>query len=119
MALDPSLAVIAPWREWEITGREDALDYAKRFNVPVSASKKSIYSRDRNLWHISHEGGVLENPENEPEEDMYMLTKSIRDAPDEPQYVTIGIEQGLPVRAKLGLLCFVLRCPVLAEAIGF
>jgi argininosuccinate synthase len=86
-----------PWREWNIRSREDALDYAAEHNVPVTATLKSIYSRDRNIWHISHEGGVLENPWNEPEEAMYTLSVSPEAAPDTPEYVEIGFEQGIPV----------------------
>jgi len=66
-ALNPKLQVIAPWREWDIRSREDALDYAAEYHVPVAATEKSIYSRDRNIWHLSHEGGILENPWLEPE----------------------------------------------------
>jgi argininosuccinate synthase len=97
MALNPKLKVIAPWREWDIRSRQDALAYAQEFNVPVTASEKSIYSRDRNLFHLSHEGGLLENPWNEPEESMYQLTVSPENAPDEPIYVEIGFEKGVPV----------------------
>ncbi len=97
MALNPKLKVIAPWREWDIRSREDALAYAEEFNVPVTSTLKSIYSRDRNLFHLSHEGGLLENPWNEPEEAMYKLSVSPENAPDEPQYVEIGFEQGVPV----------------------
>ncbi|MBZ0288300.1 MAG: argininosuccinate synthase, partial [Anaerolineae bacterium] len=97
MALNPKLKVIAPWREWEIRSREDALAYAAEFNVPVTATEKSIYSRDRNLFHLSHEGGLLENPWNEPEEAMYQLTVSPENAPDTPEYVEIGFEKGSPV----------------------
>ncbi len=97
MALDPRLKVIAPWRIWDIRSREDALDYAEKYNIPVTASRKSIYSRDRNLWHISHEGGPLENPWLEPEEDMYTLTNSPEEAPDKPEIITIEFEHGMPV----------------------
>jgi argininosuccinate synthase len=97
MALNPKLSVIAPWREWEIRSREDALAYAAEFNVPVTATEKSIYSRDRNLFHLSHEGGLLEDPWNEPEEVMYQWSVSPEAAPDEPRYVEIGFEQGTPV----------------------
>lgn len=90
MALNPKLHVIAPWREWEIRSREDALAYAAEFNVPVTATEKSIYSRDRNLFHLSHEGGILEDPWSEPEEPMYQISVSPLAAPDEPQYVEIG-----------------------------
>ncbi|KAL9326605.1 hypothetical protein ACSQ67_007250 [Phaseolus vulgaris] len=102
-ALNPKLNVVAPWREWDITGREDAIEYAKKHNVPVPVTKKSIYSRDRNLWHLSHEcdielkGDILEDPANEPKKDMYMMSVDPEDAPDQAEYVTIGIESGLPV----------------------
>jgi argininosuccinate synthase len=96
-ALDPRLKIIAPWREWTIRSREDALAYAAAHHVPVSASLKSIYSRDRNLWHISHEGGLLEDPWNEPEESMYQLSVAPEAAPDEPEYVEIEFEAGTPV----------------------
>ncbi|MCA9927477.1 MAG: argininosuccinate synthase, partial [Anaerolineales bacterium] len=96
-ALDPTLKVIAPWREWEIRSREDALAYAKKHNVPVVHTEKSIYSRDANLWHISHEGGILEDPANEPEEVMYQWTTSPENAPDEPEVVKIDFVQGVPV----------------------
>jgi argininosuccinate synthase len=97
MALNPKLKVIAPWREWDIRSREDALAYAAEFNVPVTATEKSIYSRDRNLFHLSHEGGLLEDPWNEPEEVMYQLTTSPENAPNEPEYVEVGFEKGIPV----------------------
>ncbi len=96
-ALNPTLKVIAPWREWAIRSREDALDYAKVHNVPVVHTEKSIYSRDANLWHISHEGGILEDPANEPEESMYLWTASPENAPDESEEVKIDFEEGLPV----------------------
>ncbi|KAL2621224.1 hypothetical protein R1flu_001429 [Riccia fluitans] len=99
-ALDPTLNIVAPWREWDIRGREDAIDYAKKHNVPVPVTKKSIYSRDRNLWHLSHEGDVLEDLTNEPKEDMFVLTKDPREAPDTPEYVDIAIEKGFPVSFK-------------------
>jgi len=96
-ALNPYLGVIAPWREWEIRSREDALAYARAHNVPVAATEKSIYSRDRNIWHLSHEGGILEDPWAEPEEEMFCLTVAPEDAPDEPHYLTLDFEQGVPV----------------------
>jgi len=98
MALNPRLKIIAPWREWHIRSREDALKYAEAHNVPVTATLKSIYSRDRNLWHLSHEGGILEDPWKEPEEGMYQLTCGPEEAPDEPEYVEILFEQGVPKR---------------------
>lgn len=97
MALNPKLKTIAPWREWEIRSRQDALAYANKHGVPVSHTAKDIYSRDRNIFHLSHEGGLLEDPWNEPEESMYKITKSVADAPDTPVIVEIGFEQGVPV----------------------
>ena len=104
-AFAPDLKIIAPWREWDIRSREDAIDYAKAKNIPIVQTKKKIYSRDRNLWHISHEGGVLEDPWNEPPDDVWMLTVSPEKAPDKPEYVEIGFETGRPVSVngkKLG-----------------
>ena len=96
-AFDPRLKVIAPWREWNIRSREDALDYAAAHGIPVVQSRKSIYSRDRNIWHISHEGGILEDPWNEPEEEMFTLTVSPETAPNQPTYLEIDYNQGRPV----------------------
>ncbi len=97
MALNPKLKTIAPWREWDIRGREDALAYAEEFRVPVSHTEKDIYSRDRNIFHLSHEGGLLENPWNEPESLMFQLTSDPEDAPDQAEYIEIGFRQGNPV----------------------
>jgi len=98
-ALAPDLKVIAAWRDpaWKIRSREDALDYAAAHNVPVTASRKSIYSRDRNIWHLSHEGGALEDPWQEPPRDVWVLTVHPEEAPDVPQYVEIQFEAGIPV----------------------
>ena len=96
-AFAPDLPVIAPWREWDIRSREDALAYAAKHNVPVTASREKIYSRDRNIWHISHEGGVLEDPAQAPPADLFMLTTSPELAPGEPEEVSIGFSQGTPV----------------------
>ncbi|MEW6063752.1 MAG: argininosuccinate synthase [Bacillota bacterium] len=96
-ALAPHLKVIAPWREWDIRSREDAIDYAEARGIPVPVTKKSIYSRDRNIWHISHEGGELESPANAASYDMLMLTVPPEKAPDRPAYVEIGFEKGIPV----------------------
>src|SRR5436305_10342166 len=93
----PHLNVIAPWREWDIQSREDAIEYAKKHNVPIAQSTTKIYSRDRNIWHISHEGGELENPANPAPEQIWMLTNSPADAPPTPVDVTIGFEKGVPV----------------------
>lgn len=95
-ALSPKLKVIAPWREWTIRSREDALDYAAEYNVPVTATTKSIYSRDWNIWHLSHEGGILEDPWQEPEAAMYQLTVAPEQAPDEPEYIELAFECGVP-----------------------
>ncbi len=97
MALNPKIQVIAPWREWDIRSREDAIAYAEEFNVPITSTLKSIYSRDRNLFHMSHEGGPLENPWNAPQEDMFVLSVSPEEAPDTPTIVEIGFEGGIPV----------------------
>ena len=96
-ALAPQLQVIAPWREWDIVSREDAIEYAKKHNVPIAQSTTKIYSRDRNIWHISHEGGELEDPANAAPDHIWMLTKSPREAPNEPEQVTIGFKEGRPV----------------------
>jgi argininosuccinate synthase len=96
-AIAPHLQVIAPWREWKIVSREDAIEYARQHNVPISQSTTKIYSRDRNIWHISHEGGALEDPANGAPDDIWMLTKSPAQAPDKAGEVTIGFEGGAPV----------------------
>ncbi len=121
MALNPRLHVVAPWREWNIRSREDALDYAAAHNVPVAQSTKKIYSRDRNIWHISHEGGVLEDPWNEPEEDMYTLTAAPAAAPDEAETVVVAFERGVPVAingAALGLIELLLKLNALGAKHG-
>ena len=96
-AFAPDLPVIAPWREWDIRSREDAIAYAELHNVPVTATRDKIYSRDRNVWHISHEGGVLENPGAAPPDDLFMLTTSPEKAPNESEEVTISFQSGTPV----------------------
>src|SRR5919198_6046347 len=95
-ALAPELKVIAPWREWNLRSREDCLDYAAQRGIPVAASRGKIHSRDRNLWHLSHEGGELEDPNNAPLASTWMLTRSPQDAPEKEEEVTIGFEQGTP-----------------------
>jgi argininosuccinate synthase len=97
MALNPKIKIIAPWREWEIRSREDAIRYAVKYNIPVSQTEKDIYSRDRNIFHLSHEGGPLEDPWNEPANEMYQFTVSPEEAPDKPEYIEIGFEKGNPV----------------------
>jgi argininosuccinate synthase len=97
-ALAPDLKVIAPWREWDIRSREDALAYARARKIPLEGvDQTKLYSRDENLWHISHEGGPLEDPAFEPEESMFLWTVSPEKAPDQPEYVEIGFEAGIPV----------------------
>ena len=100
MALNPKLKIIAPWREWDIRGRKDALDYAAEWNVPVKATMERIYSQDRNLWHLSNEGGPLEDPWNEPPKDMFEWTVDPVDAPDKPEYVEIYFRKGVPERVN-------------------
>ena len=96
-ALAPELQIIAPWREWNIVSREEAIAYAQAHNIPVEQTKKNIYSRDRNIWHLSHEGGVLEDPANAPDEAMWQWIVSPGKRPDKPTPVEIGFEGGTPV----------------------
>jgi argininosuccinate synthase len=96
-ALAPDLEVIAPWRLWTLRSRGDLIDYIEKHKVPCAATREKIYSRDRNLWHISHEGGALEDPWNAPPDDVWMLTKSIAQAPAQPRDVRIAFEKGVPV----------------------
>ena len=99
-AFAPDLPIIAPWREWDIRSREDAIAYAESRGIPVAATRQKIYSRDANLWHLSHEGGVLEDPNNAPPDDLLMLTRNVVDAPDAPETVVIGFEHGTPVEVN-------------------
>ncbi len=96
-ALKPDIKVIAPWREWDLTSREKLINFAKENGIPVPVTKEKPYSSDRNLLHISFEGGILEDPWNEPNEDMFILTVSPEKAPDEPEYIIIDFEKGEPV----------------------
>ncbi len=96
-AFAPELPVIAPWREWDIRSREDAIAYAEARGIPVTATREKIYSRDANLWHLSHEGGALEDPGTAPADDLFMLTAAPWNAPDEPEDVSIGFAAGTPV----------------------
>src|SRR5579864_8458631 len=97
-ALAPQLAVIAPWRVWNIRSREEAIDYAAHHGIDLgSISRKNIYSRDMNAWHMSHEGGDLEDPWNRPQESLFQLTKSLKDAPDRETEVSVEFEKGIPV----------------------
>ena len=98
-SLDPTIQIIAPWRIWDISSREDAIDYAQRFDIKINVTKEKIYSRDQNLWHISHEGGDIEGLENEHKEDIvYVMTTPPEKAPDKPTYVEITFEKGWPTK---------------------
>ena len=100
MALDPSLKIVAPWKDpnFTLTSREAAVDYAKKHKIPIEQSKKKIYSRDRNLWHISHEGADLEDPWNEPKDDLFVMSRPISKTPNKPAYVEISFKEGIPVK---------------------
>ena len=120
-AIAPGLQIISPWREWKIASREDAIAYASAHNVPVEQSKANIYSRDRNIWHLSHEGGVLEDPNNAPEEAMWQWIVSPERAPDKPAEVEIGFEGGTPMSVngkKLGAMALIEELNTLAAANG-
>jgi argininosuccinate synthase len=95
-ALAPELRVIAPWREWDLRSRTDCIAYAQKYGIPVTATLKKPYSMDRNLMHISYEGGVLEDPWRAPDEEMYVMTRSPERAPDTPRELLIGFESGTP-----------------------
>ena len=96
-ALAPELKVIAPWREWSLKSREDCLDYAEQHGIPVAASREKIHSRDKNIWHLSHEGGELEDAANSPLNSTWQMTRSPQEAPDKDETVTIGFERGIPL----------------------
>ncbi|HTZ97248.1 MAG TPA: argininosuccinate synthase [Terriglobales bacterium] len=96
-ALAPELKIVAPWREWNLKSREDCLDYAEQHGIPVAASREKIHSRDRNLWHVSHEGGELEDAANAPLDSTWQMTRSPQAAPDREERVEIGFEKGVPV----------------------
>lgn len=96
-ALAPHLKIVAPWREWEIRSRDDAFDYAEKHGIPVPVTKAKPYSMDRNIWHLSFEGGILEDPDSEPEKGMFLLTVDPEDAPNTPEYVEIGFVKGIPI----------------------
>ena len=97
LGLAPDLEIIAPWREWDIESREDAIDYAAKNDIRISVTKEKIYSRDRNLWHISHEGGAIENPGTPPVDEAWMLTVDPKQAPNAAERLTIQFKQGIPV----------------------
>lgn len=99
-ALAPDLKIIAPWREWELKGREEEIEYAEVNNIPIPVTRKKPYSSDRNLWHISYEGGILEDPWFEPKEEMFILTTAPEKAPNKPEYVEVAFEKGEPVRVS-------------------
>src|ERR1700726_1202301 len=120
-AIAPSLQIIAPWREWDIDSREDAIAYAEKHKIPVEQSKKNIYSRDRNIWHLSHEGGELEDPANAPDEAMWQWIVSPEKAPDKAAEVEIGFDGGTPVSVngeKLGGVALIEELNALAAAHG-
>ncbi len=99
MALDPSLAIISPWKDpkWTLHSREDCLAYAAARNIPVGQSKKRIYSEDRNIWHISHEGGVLEDPALAPPDDVFTLSSTVEKAPNKAELISVAFEKGVPL----------------------
>ena len=121
-ALAPEMKIIAPWRIWDIKSREDAVDYANAHNIEIPVTKKDLYSRDRNIWHISHEGMDLEDPWNEPQLDSLLkLSVSPEKAPDTPTYITIGFEAGVPVSLdgeKMSALALVEKLNELGGANG-
>lgn len=96
-ALAPQLAIIAPWREWSIRSREDAIDFAEVHNIPIPVTKEHDYSMDRNMWHLSHEGSDLEDPWNAPKDALFIVTNTPETAPDKAEYVELEFEQGVPV----------------------
>ena len=100
MALDPTLKIVAPWKDpkFTLTSREAAVDYAKKHKIPIEQSKKKIYSRDRNLWHISHEGADLEEPANEPKDTLFVISQPVSKTPNKPDYITLSFQRGIPVK---------------------
>jgi argininosuccinate synthase len=100
MALDPTLKIIAPWKDpnFKLTSREAAVDYANKHGIPIDQTKKKIYSRDRNIWHISHEGADLEDPANEPKDEMWVMSNPVSRTPHRPEYVIVDFEKGVPVQ---------------------
>ena len=100
MSLAPQLQIIAPWKDdrFELRSREAAVEYAKAHGIPVDATKKKIYSRDRNLWHISHEGADLEDPANEPKDNLFVISQPVSKTPNKSDYVEIGFNKGIPVK---------------------
>ncbi len=120
-ALAPDLKIIAPWREWDINSREAAIAYARQHKIPIEQTEANIYSRDRNIWHLSHEGGVLEDPANAPTDDMWQWVVAPEKAPDKPAEVEIGFEAGTPVSVngkKLGAVALLDQLNEIAAAHG-
>ena len=120
-ALKPDIQVVAPWRIWDLKGRTDLIDYCERHSIPVTATKEKPFSTDRNLFHISYEGGVLEDPWNESTRDMYTMAVPVEEAPDQPQYVEISYESGVPVAIdgdRLGPVALLSRANELAGKHG-
>ncbi len=124
-ALAPQLKVIAPWKEdtWTIRRREDAIDYAQKHNIEIAVTKAKIYSRDRNVWHISHEGGDLEDPRNEPKPELFVISNPIEKAPDQAEYFQIDYEKGVPIalnKEKMSLAKMISKLNVIGgiHAIG-
>ena len=120
MALDPSLKIISPWKDpnFTLTSREAAVDYAKKHEIPIEQTKKKIYSRDRNLWHISHEGADLEDPANEPKDDLFVISRPVSKTPDKPDYVTIDFREGVPIKLNGKLTSGVKLIEILNELGG-
>lgn len=121
LALNPNLTIIAPWRTWDLNSRQKLVAFAQEHDIPVPVTKKNPYSSDENLLHISFEGGILENPWNEPDEDMFKLTISPEKAPDHPTYIEIDFEQGTPVAVdgqRLGPVDLMTRLNTLGGANG-
>ena len=97
LSIDPHIKIVAPWRDWEFRSRKDLMAYAEAKGIPVTVTAEKPYSWDRNLFHLSFEGGILEDPWNEPPEDMFLLSVSPEKAPDKPRYLEIDFEDGNPV----------------------
>ncbi|MDF2501884.1 MAG: Argininosuccinate synthase [Anaerosporomusa subterranea] len=120
-ALAPHLKIIAPWRLWDIRSREDAIDYAEKHNIPIPVTKKRPYSMDRNIWHLSHEGADLEDPWNEPKDDVFMVTSTPEQAPDKATYIEVSFDKGIPVAVdgeKLGAVALLEKLNAVGAANG-
>ena len=120
-ALDPDIKIIAPWRLWDIKSREEEIEYAAARGIDVPVTKERPYSMDRNIWHISHEGADLEDPWNAPKDDLYLITKSPKDAPDESEVIEIEFEKGIPVAVngeKLGSIELIEKCNEIGSKYG-